>query len=157
MRGKEFQTITSLHRKRITPACAGKRSTNMTKRYLQRDHPRMCGEKHSSILGSCKNPGSPPHVRGKAAPPRLGESPQGITPACAGKSLHFLWNTISSRDHPRMCGEKRKTNKNYVLLLGSPPHVRGKVNDAVKIDKQTGITPACAGKSRQDGTIHAFP
>ena len=33
---------------------------------------------------------------------------------------------------------------------GSPPHVRGKVVGCVKLCLVLGITPACAGKSRQE-------
>ena len=52
----------------------------------------------------------------------------GITPACAGKS--------------------RVVQFNLSLILGSPPHVRGKANSAAGLVLLTGITPACAGKSR---------
>ena len=59
----------------------------------------------------------------------------GITPACAGKS--------------------RVVQFNLSLILGSPPHVRGKANSAAGLVLLTGITPACAGKrgaGRMGGT-----
>ena len=46
-----------------------------------------------------------------------------------------------------MCGEKRSLSSSLILLIGSPPHVRGKVPPAGKNPDLPGITPACAGKS----------
>ena len=33
----------------ITPACAGKSSRNLAGRHIQRDHPRVCGEKRHTV------------------------------------------------------------------------------------------------------------
>ena len=46
-----------------------------------------------------------------------------------------------------MCGEKFPSKLLSVVILGSPPHVRGKVALIVLIQSAIGITPACAGKS----------
>ena len=113
-----------------------------------RDHPRVCGEK--VCFSNCPRgkQGSPPRVRGKVGSsfrihlrcrdhPRVcGEKPSTlqfivedgrITPACAGKRIHY-----SIQHH---------------CALGSPPRVRGK-GGAADVDKHAlGITPACAGKS----------
>ena len=45
-----------------------------------------------------------------------------------------------------MCGEKFPISKDCDVMLGSPPHVRGKEVDAVAETAVGGITPACAGK-----------
>ena len=74
----------------ITPACAGKR--HICKRYAmrRRDHPRVCGEKGRKNRFIFSHPGSPPRVRGKGKNTnRMGRT-TGITPACAGKSIHAL-------------------------------------------------------------------
>ena len=70
-----------------------------------------------------------------------------ITPAYAGKSLHNACQIILSQDHPRLCGEKRRSCRCPRSLSGSPPPMRGK--DPVKLfpDVCTRITPAYAGKS----------
>ena len=71
----------------------------------------------------------------------------GITPAYAGKSCRcsilrgFRW------DHPRVCGEKRKPNRNGANRYGSPPRMRGKATEHKHHRAGTGITPAYAGKS----------
>ena len=72
-----------------------------------------------------------------------------ITPACAGKSnflcimIYLVW------DHPRMCGEKARQGSGLYLILGSPPHVRGKGRLSPTRICSKGITPACAGKRNQ--------
>ena len=47
-----------------------------------------------------------------------------------------------------MCGEKAQRARGLNLILGSPPHVRGKEDRRTHTHKTHGITPACAGKSR---------
>ena len=89
-------------------------------------------------------------MRGKAEVRHERDQEPGITPACAGKSCPLPRRTVSVRDHPRVCGEKRPDWKNEVELVGSPPRVRGK--DAIQRHPSCGfgITPACAGKRRTD-------
>ena len=91
----------------------------------------------------------------------------GITPACAGKSLRPVPARRKPRDHPRMCGEKVALFGSNAIasgspphvrgkawrdracsgsLQGSPPHVRGKEQDVRYRNHGGGITPACAGK-----------
>ena len=91
----------------ITPACAGKRWFVLFRCAIVWDHPRVCGEKHASACTARAALRSPPRVRGKAAAARAGLVAVGITPACAGKSLTIQKMTTRSRDHPRVCGEKK--------------------------------------------------
>ena len=48
-----------------------------------------------------------------------------------------------------MCGEKRQNLGPHTARKGSPPRMRGKVNQYVHDELRLGITPACAGKRRQ--------
>ena len=66
----------------------------------------MCGEKE--VDGESEPPfvGSPPRVRGKEEKGKEGKKNGRITPACAGKSFSLMELIRSSRDHPRVCGEK---------------------------------------------------
>ena len=50
------------------------------------------------------------------------------------------------RDHPRVCGEKSKLASGHIEVKGSPPRVRGKVEQKSTLFAKNGITPACAGK-----------
>ena len=73
-------------------------------------------------------------------------NPHGITPAWAGKRTTRNSGRKSTRDHPRMGGEKRMVEEDKRQGAGSPPRGRGK---AVKAhDQMAGarITPAWAGK-----------
>ena len=111
----------------ITPACAGKRSSHAPRACMYRDHPRVCGEKTDKLSKLFICQGSPPRVRGKAfacPQPRLVD---GITPACAGKSCCSSRQPERKRDHPRVCGEKGSVQMSSVVMVGSPPRVRGKV------------------------------
>ena len=85
-------------------------------------------------------------MRGKAVDGELVGSAVGITPAHAGKrSLGNLFHG-GSPDHPRTCGEKEGNCIFWISLIGSPPHMRGKVNKKSKYGDSPGITPAHAGK-----------
>ena len=86
MRGKDSRSSELELSSGITPAYAGKRCNSKATAPLQRDHPRMCGEKAEATLPQLSTAGSPPHVRGKARADSAIGNDAGITPACAGKS-----------------------------------------------------------------------
>ena len=127
MRGKVRLLRPEVHKLGITPACAGKSKGSRAAKSVQRDHPRVCGEKHIRVVCGSAGVGSPPRMRGKAG--RIGRHsrPERITTAYAGKSLEKKYKEINAEDHPRVCGEK-------------PDQLPGGFWDA-------GITPAYAGKS----------
>ena len=110
------------------------------------DHPRMCGEKLVCWPLVCTIWGSPPHVRGKDDGAPMLAPEIGITPACAGKRCHFTAYRGYTRDHPRMCGEKKVMSGAKDKRMGSPPHVRGKALRFASFGSALRITPACAGK-----------
>ena len=91
--------------------------------------------------------GSPPRWRGKAPPYRMRPVGGGITPALAGKSLHFSHFLGGGQDHPRVGGEKYGGPCVCLRSPGSPPRWRGKVHDQKLPAGARGITPAWAGKS----------
>ena len=91
--------------------------------------------------------GSPPRVRGKEGESGENVGDFRITPARAGKSRRGRNQWQHHRDHPRACGEKCLVVVFLVLVLGSPPRVRGKAWQPVLLQRQPGITPARAGKS----------
>ena len=90
----------------ITPACAGKRLTEIANELTLRDHPRVCGEKEMLAFRAQAWWGSPPRVRGKALHDVHSHRVHGITPACAGKSETLEALIADDKDHPRVCGEK---------------------------------------------------
>ena len=86
VRGKVRHARIDCARFGITPACAGKSGCCNPDPQGQRDHPRVCGEKHEPARAQGLIMGSPPRVRGKGGSQRPNTGPPGITPACAGKS-----------------------------------------------------------------------
>ena len=70
-----------------------------------------------------------------------------ITPAYAGKSPTHHLERLESKDHPRLCGEKRVREQRFHDVLGSPPPMRGKGSKWCVGRNQQRITPAYAGKS----------
>ena len=63
-----------------------------------------------------------------------------------GKVFRFLDQKHKRRDHPRLCGEKVKTDSGRCATRGSPPPMRGKVSNIITHCSSIGITPAYAGK-----------
>ena len=86
-------------------------------------------------------------MRGKDNRPRYPGTCPGITPAHAGKSAYYTDVLQLRRDHPRVCGEKRRLAGCAPFAEGSPPRMRGKVLTIPTSSNCVGITPACAGKS----------
>ena len=147
VRGKAQVPISLISFARITPACAGKSQTSRHRRIPKGDHPRVCGEKVRALYTSPPPAGSPPRVRGKVENRIYLTDPLGITPACAGKSNLAIRYRNAVGDHPRVCGEKVRALYTSPPPAGSPPRVRGKVENRIYLTDPLGITPACAGKS----------
>mgnify|MGYP000915057780 CR=1 FL=1 len=70
-----------------------------------------------------------------------------ITPACAGKTHLGRRCALSASDHPRMRGEDSLINVTQCVVVGSPPHARGRPSNVWRSPSCEGITPACAGKT----------
>ncbi len=148
MRGKEQRTGRCAGSIRITPAYAGKSVAVAVLHFVQRDHPRLCGEKKKGGFCLCKVLGSPPPMRGKVRFQMRWRVWSRITPAYAGKSIEFLNLNLKEQDHPRLCGEKFLLLVRIPIPLGSPPPMRGKVLHVIFLFESDRITPAYAGKSR---------
>ena len=154
----------------------GKVSVLSQFRTNHRDHPRVCGEKASKLAFMCNNSGSLPHMRGKDFFIEDGLLADGITPAYTGKRECQSSLPACPRDHPRICGEKRRSARLHNLIdgitpayagkrqrtlavdnepQGSPPHMRGKVLEEIINFNQSRITPAYAGKSILSDALRA--
>ena len=93
--------------------------------------------------------GSPPHGRGKAFSVLRRQFRFRITPAWAGKRRQWEPCPSPERDHPRVGGEKDVSPCRASVPVGSPPHGRGKDGKFIRINESTGITPAWAGKRKE--------
>ena len=138
------------HARRITPACAGNRDSRRAYGARFEDHPRVCGEQLRIAQSATPEQGSPPRVRGTAAPDFICIAAVRITPACAGNSQYRPQKCPRFWDHPRVCGEQGHPIKLRFYHPGSPPRVRGTAYATLDDLEQAGITPACAGNSNCD-------
>ena len=146
MRGKVSSDAPFSSRARITPAYAGKRWVDLTRKSGRRDHPRLCGEKIKRLKTQTSVLGSPPPMRGKALLMHHKSFDDRITPAYAGKREPVFFGDGVFQDHPRLCGEKTTGILKPPTSIGSPPPMRGKVYvNGLKLIPN-GITPAYAGK-----------
>ena len=116
----------------------------------QRDHPRVCGEKHAWASFRFAQLGSPPRMRGKEVLAALENKEDRITPAYAGKRLGSFLRSGLCWDHPRVCGEKFKKDAKTSTERGSPPRMRGKGCITFCSPHVKRITPAYAGKRRRE-------
>ena len=130
----------------ITPAYAGKRQTFSVLPLHQGDHPRVCGEKYTTLPAPIPPTGSPPRMRGKESLDQILREMRGITPAYAGKRPRRRFSFHDWQDHPRVCGEKMEGVKPKWNEEGSPPRMRGKETKTMKVTLLSRITPAYAGK-----------
>ena len=110
---------------RIIPACAGNSVSLPTSSQPDRDHPRVCGEQVISKSPLDSLIGSSPRVRGTDTGCLGCASHLRIIPACAGNRLCQVFNNLSTRDHPRVCGEQRNLRGKMSRREGSSPRVRG--------------------------------
>ena len=127
MRGKAILILKAYGGDGITPAHAGKSMIRFQCSPCRRDHPRTCGEKNSVFFSKYLAMGSPPHMRGKESAVEFNGGDVGITPAHAGKSHPADCRCCVPGDHPRTCGEKVMNLMYSEVSMGSPPHMRGKV------------------------------
>ena len=111
----------------ITPAWAGKSGRKGKLRFVQKDHPRVGGEKSPPAHARGCWRGSPPHGRGKVVRSGVHRCCRGITPAWAGKRCSSGRCCMRQRDHPRVGGEKTENITPSIYEQGSPPRRRGKV------------------------------
>ena len=146
MRGKAMKLMLWQKAFRITPAYAGKSQHRKRNSGKSEDHPRLCGEKWRNAGNSWKPTGSPPPMRGKEVKASGINFVIRITPAYAGKSMVSGVCSPELRDHPRLCGEKRRFASLWLPVVGSPPPMRGKVGIRISTMADSGITPAYAGK-----------
>ena len=127
VRGKPSLRRSKSRRAGITPACAGKTIYRDFRHCANKDHPRVCGENATTRPTASQKQGSPPRVRGKRERDAGYGQDQGITPACAGKTATYLRSFLERWDHPRVCGENRRSFCPFQSSEGSPPRVRGKL------------------------------
>ena len=99
VRGAPASSSVSSRFSGIIPACAGSTTDWQAQLFINRDHPRMCGEHLFSGVTKSISPGSSPHVRGAHQVQGEHLTTVGIIPACAGSTTDC--NMPGSSPHVR--------------------------------------------------------
>ena len=147
MRGKRARVFGGSSYRRITPAHAGKTLYINFIYYVHSDHPRACGENCRDVVMQHSTSGSPPRMRGKPLSCFSWIRGTRITPAHAGKTPMLYGGCSCNADHPRACGENKRSSCATSTSDGSPPRMRGKHCLLDSLIRHCRITPAHAGKT----------
>ena len=107
----------------------------------------MCGEHPIRSCYATHIQGSSPRVRGTLVSSWSNALWSGIIPACAGNTSMRGRPMVSSRDHPRVCGEHKTLGGVVKGVTGSSPRVRGTPIGQQAVTAPVGIIPACAGNT----------
>ena len=129
MRGQVCGDGTLNRRIRITPADAGTSCATEGNEKREKDHPRGCGDKRQRHCYVLSPVGSPPRMRGQGGGRMDKSNKTGITPADAGTRPRIGQCFPVSQDHPRGCGDKFILDSRFGQGVGSPPRMRGQVED----------------------------
>ena len=113
------------HAHRFIPACAGNSCSPRRSPGRGAVHPRVCGELRRKQPAVDVFVGSSPRVRGTPCTPPSRPVPRRFIPACAGNSPATESGALSTRVHPRVCGELAWLPSWTLAQTGSSPRVRG--------------------------------
>ncbi len=133
---------------RFIPACAGNAFQENGWFLVGTVHPRVCGERSSSLTSLDLLIGSSPRVRGTLL--CLAARGGGIRfiPACAGNARYGAAVEKDETVHPRVCGERLRCFHPLLSLFGSSPRVRGTPARSSKDSVSRRFIPACAGNAK---------
>ena len=94
-----------------------------------------------------ENGETPPRARGRLQKRHFYKTTYRNTPACAGKTLVRVVNTLILQKHPRVRGEDRQMNFLRWQKKETPPRARGRPTNIIWYPAKARNTPACAGKT----------
>ena len=145
MRGISCLVVFYLKHHRFNPAYAG----NMKKkrRFLPplQVQPRVCGEYSFAPVVLVDSSGSTPRMRGIWILCNEFRNNHRFTPAYAGNIKSTIFNFLSMKVHPRVCGEYICVQSLFAGFVGSPPRMRGIWCASWLLNYIRRFTPAYAG------------
>ena len=161
MRGKHSSSSLQAFQGGLIPAHAGKTVGAESHSEAAEAHPRACGENFLLAQLASRKAGSSPRMRGKRVTCDATGIKRRLIPAHAGKTKASTIRTPAWRAHPRACGENFHAASAPVLIAGSSPRMRGKLQIERGLREQVGLIPAHAGKTsgaqRLSGPARAHP
>ena len=125
MRGTHLENSYDMDTLGIIPADAGNTTIHPSANPYTRDHPRGCGEHPCMEPTETPWAGSSPRMRGTHHGVQLFGDRAGIIPADAGNTVPPAIWPYHPQDHPRGCGEHRRSSLGSSIQVGSSPRMRG--------------------------------
>ena len=129
-RGKQVGAVDSLSSWRLIPAHAGKTSVRAGAERWHKAHPRSRGENWSRRTPRSLRIGSSPLTRGKRGHRGGVEALGRLIPAHAGKTSQSAQAAAKRAAHPRSRGENLIGAVRTLVVTGSSPLTRGKLDEA---------------------------
>ena len=105
MRGKLLGVDSPPVTRRNIPAYAGKTKHDGSSRWVDAEHPRVCGENESPPPPPRAPEGTSPRMRGKLEFANINLNMRRNIPAYAGKTGVSDATAVLQQEHPRVCGE----------------------------------------------------
>ena len=154
-RGKPTRSPTTLKKRGLIPAHAGKTPTDSSLIGLYGAHPRSRGENEAfaALLGSPL--GSSPLTRGKQTSRGDEVYTLRLIPAHAGKTGAATPILTGGGAHPRSRGENHPRARSGLAQRGSSPLTRGKPLATSRAARWLRLIPAHAGKTTHPVCSHA--
>ena len=151
MRGTRTMSLKSSLDGGIIPAHAGNTKMPRHRKPACRDHPRACGEHSIIFFLRLSVKGSSPRMRGTRVLIQRLIGLYRIIPAHAGNTISVPASSLTGGDHPRACGEHGVHMTPLMSLRGSSPRMRGTPYIECSCLNGTGIIPAHAGNTYENG------
>ncbi len=138
--------------RRISPACAGNTGEEHHEHSPLTNQPRVRGEHGGHRVARPDYYGSAPRARGTPFDGAVVFCTNRISPACAGNTLSRPTESNRQSDQPRVRGEHTFELLQDQAVAGSAPRARGTRAGRVPGRAGSGISPACAGNTMNQGT-----
>ncbi len=146
-RGTRSSRCPAISRRRFIPACAGNATVAGCLFFSSTVHPRVRGERASSMSTTATLSGSSPRARGTRRPRQLPQQSQRFIPACAGNAVLVPLIVFAVRVHPRVRGERVRHSRSRSVGIGSSPRARGTLTKSQRKQMNERFIPACAGNA----------
>ena len=134
--------------KGTSPRMRGKLHGRPTSPHDVRNIPAYAGKTEAILRPEATRAGTSPRMRGKLDLAKLRHSAGRNIPAYAGKTLLAPDRRVAVTEHPRVCGENRRSKLTRMVGSGTSPRMRGKQMGAKPAPAVQRNIPAYAGKTQ---------
>ena len=157
MRGTRTGRRPQRPRERFIPAYAGNALHTCGVRRQHAVHPRVCGERSPTKGRDMSITGSSPRMRGTLGDLWPGRGLRRFIPAYAGNAEALRYRPSAAPVHPRVCGERVRSEGVQAYKTGSSPRMRGTRRARAGARRFRRFIPAYAGNATRAPDGRAAP